>query len=122
MRRWAYIAVTLVLAIAGCSAAALGGRRVGDIALGCGVAWIVQAVSFWLLAGGLERGTRVTRVWIAGMAGRVGAGCLLWLLAEVAGRPTTEMMIAYGLTLVAFLLLEAGWLAVATADRTIRRT
>jgi hypothetical protein len=30
-------------------------------------------------------------------------------------------MIAYGMALVVFLLLEAGWLAVTTADRTVRR-
>ncbi len=116
MRRGAYLAATLGLVLAACAAAAVGGRGVVAVATGCGIAWAVQAVSFWLLAGGLGRGDRVMRVWVVGMAARVGTGVLVWILARVAGAPTRDLMVSYGLALVVFLLLEAGWLAVATAD------
>jgi hypothetical protein len=122
VKRAGYLAVTLVVAAAGTVATAIGGRPVLSVAVGVSAAWIVQAVSFWVLAGGLERGDRITRVWLAGIAGRFGAGVLVWALAALAGAPTRELMIAYGMALVAFLLLEAGWLAVTTADPRVRRT
>ena len=121
MKRSAYLWVSLALAVAGSVAAIVGGHVAAPVVLGAGAAWIVQAVSFWLLAGGLERGDRITRVWVTGMAGRFGAGILVWVLAALAGKPTRVLMIAYGMALVVFLLLEAGWLAVTTADRTVRR-
>jgi len=111
----------LALAVAGSVAAIVGGHAAVPVVLGAGAAWIVQAASFWLLAGGLERGDRITRVWVTGIAGRFGAGILVWALAALAGAPTRVLMIAYGMALVVFLLLEAGWLAVTTADRTVRR-
>jgi len=122
MRRIGYLLVTLLLCVGGAVAAIVGGHPVLAVVAGVGTAWLVQAVSFWFLAGGLERGEVVTRMWVAGIAGRLGVGILLWVLAALAGAPTRVLMIAYGMTLVAFLLLEAGWLAVATADRTVRRT
>ena len=122
MKRAGYLAVTLIVAAAGTAASAIGGHPVLPVATGVSAAWIVQAVSFWALAGGLESGDRVMRVWMAGIAGRFGAGVLVWALAALAGAPTRALMIAYGMALVAFLLLEAGWLALTTADPTVRRT
>jgi hypothetical protein len=121
VKRAAYLWVSLTLAFVGSAAAIAGGHAVASVVLGVGAAWIVQAASFWLLAGGLERGDRVTHVWITGIAGRFGVGILVWVLAALAGAPTKVLMIAYGMALVVFLLLEAGWLAVTTADRTVRR-
>ncbi len=122
MRRAGYLLITLLLCVAGAVAAIVGGHPALSVVTGAGVAWIVQAVSFWFLAGGLERGEVVTRTWVAGIGGRFGVGILLWVLAALAGAPTQVLMIAYGMALVAFVLLEAGWLAVATADRTVGRT
>jgi len=122
MKRAGYLWLSLAAATAGVVAAIVGGRPALPVVLGAGSAWIVQAASFWALAGGLQRGERVTRAWVAGIAGRFGAGVLVWALAALAGAPTRDLMIAYGMALVAFLLLEAGWLAVTTADRTVRRT
>jgi hypothetical protein len=122
VKRAGYLAVTLFVAAAGTVAAAIGGHPVLPVAAGVSVAWIVQAPSFWVLAGGLERGDPITRAWLAGIAGRFGAGVLLWALVALAGAPTRALMIAYGMALVAFLLLEAGWLAVATANPMVRRT
>lgn len=121
MMRVAYVAVTFLLAAAGTAAAIAGGRPSLPLVVGVGAAWLVQAVSFWGLAGGLRTGARVMGFWIAGIAARVGTGVALWALAALAGAPTRTMMIGYGLALVAFLLLEAAWLAVATADSRGRR-
>ena len=122
MKRGAYVALTAVLTAAAAVAAGVGGHPVLAVALGAGTAWLVQAFSFWILAAGLESGKKITRAWVAGMSARFGVGITVWGLAALAGAPTRTLMIAYGLALVAFLLLEAGWLAVATADRTVRKT
>ena len=120
MKRAGYLAVTLILAATGIAAAVAGGNPAWQVTLGAGVAWVVQAISFWALAGGLAAGERVARIWITGIAGRFLAGVLVWALAALAGAPTRTLMIAYGMALVAFLLLEAGWLAVTTADPKVR--
>ena len=122
MKRGAYVALMALLAAVGVVAAAVGGHSVLAVAIGAGTAWLVQAFSFWILAGGLESGKKITRVWIAGMGARFGVGIAVWGLAALAGAPTRTLMIAYGMALVAFLLLEAGWLAVTTADHTVRKT
>jgi len=121
VKRAGYLWVTLALAAAGVTAATVGGHPAVPVAIGAAIAWTVQAGSFWLLATGLERGESITRVWAAGMAARFGIGILVWGFGMLAGAPTRALMIAYGMALVVFLLLEAGWLAVTTADRTVRR-
>ena len=122
MNRAGYLAVTLVLTVAGTVAAAVGGHTALPVGVGTGLAWCVQAASFWLLAGSLQRGEPVMRVWVAGIASRFGVGVVVWLLAALAGAPTRELMMAYGLALAVFLIVEAGWLAVATAGKTARGT
>jgi len=120
LNRAGYLGVTLAVAGAASVAAITGGYPALPVVLGAGTAWIVQAVSFWLLAGRLATGDPVTRIWITGIAGRFGTGILVWALAALAGAPTRVLMIAYGMALVVFLLLEAGWLAVMTAGPAIR--
>jgi hypothetical protein len=120
LNRAGYLWATLALAGAASVAAIIGGYPALPVVLGAGTAWIVQAVSFWLLAGGLASGDPVTRIWVTGIAGRFGIGILVWALAALAGAPTRVLMVAYGMALVVFLLLEAGWLAVMTADPAIR--
>ena len=122
MRRAAYVGFTAALTGAGVVAAAVGGHAPASVAIGAGVAWIVQSFSFWVLAGGLESGRKIVRVWVAGMGARFGVGVALWGLAALAGAPTRALMISYGMALVAFLLMEAGWLAVTTADRKVHTT
>jgi hypothetical protein len=119
--RVAYLIVTLLLAVTGTTAAVVGGRQAVPLAVGVFVAWIVQAASFWVLAGGLAAGRGVMAPWIGGIAARLGVGVVLWTVALLARVPTRELMVGYGLALVAFLLLEAVWLAVATADSRDRR-
>ena len=65
MRRAGYLWVTLALTAGGVTAAIVGGHPAAPVAIGAGIAWIVQAGSFWLLATGLERGESITRVWAA---------------------------------------------------------
>ena len=122
MKRAGYLLVTLTLTAAATIAAALGGHSGVAVGVGAGIAWLVQAGSFWLLAGSLDAGRPVMRVWVAGIASRFGAGVLVWLLAALAGAPTRELMIAYGLALAVFLIVEAVWLAVATSNTTAGRT
>jgi hypothetical protein len=112
LRRAAYLVVTLFIAVAGWAATVAGGFEPVAVGVGVGAAWTIQAGSFWVLAGGLARGDRVLRVWAGGMASRVGGLLLLWIGAWLAGAPAREPVVAYAFALVAFLLLEAGWLAV----------
>ncbi len=122
MKRLGYLGVTLGLVALSTAAAVVGGRFGLAVGIGAGFAWIVQAASFWFLAGRLEDGQPVMRVWVTGIATRFGAGVLLWLLAVLAGAPTRELMMAYGLALAVFLIVEAGWLAVITSKPTTSRT
>jgi hypothetical protein len=121
LRRAAYVVVTLILAAAGSAAAIVGGQPAPPVIVGIGLAWAVQAASFWWLAGGLGAGQLVTGLWIVGISARLGTGVVLWALAALAGVPARTLMMGYGLALVAFLLLEAGWLAVVTAGARGRR-
>jgi hypothetical protein len=118
VKRAGYLAVTLLLTVVAIVAFSVGGHAGGAIAVGAGIAWGVQAGSFWLLAGRLERGGPALRVWVLGIVLRFGVGLFVWLLAVLAGAPTRELMVAYGLALAAFLMVEAGWLAVATSRTT----
>lgn len=100
----------------------------------CGVAWIVsvslgaepglgigivaagalQAAIFWQLAGRLAAGGDVTGIWVGGMVLRLG------MFAVVSGLALgTEMLpravgVGFAFCLIALVLLEATWLAVAT--------
>ena len=85
-----------------------------DLAIGVVGAGVLQSVLFWRLAGLLAGGRDATRAWVGGMALRFGT------FAAVSGVAlgTTLLSRAFGLGfafgLIAFVLLEALWLAVAS--------
>ena len=111
--RVAYVATTVLLAVAGGAAAVAGGADGRQVAAGLALAVAVQAASFWPLASALETGRPATVAWVAGMAARVGGLMLLWALSALAGLGR-EVVLAYAFALVAVLMLEAVWLALAT--------
>lgn len=110
--RGGYLAATAAVVGGGVVVAERAGlAAVSDLALGAGAAWLLQGVSYWWLAGALGRAARAVRPWVAGIALRLGG---LAVLAVAGGAPELsrrELLIAYLLTLVALLLLEAAWLA-----------
>lgn len=129
LRRAGYAAAALALALVGWLAGMRGGYGAASLAIGLGAAWAVQAASFWLLAGALERGERAMSFWTAGIAARLGGMAALWGLLRLAGEPTRQPVVAYAFALVAFLLLEAAWLtwlrpgraSIASRDAPSRR-
>lgn len=79
-------------------------------------AWAIQAAAFWPLWGRIRRGERALRVWVAGIAVRVAGLGALVVAAAPAGLDPAPAAVAYGLTIVVLLWVEAWWLARATAD------
>jgi hypothetical protein len=119
LRRGAYLATAAGLAVAGWAAAAAGGAAAAEAAIGLVLAWSVQAASFWPLAGSLAAGRPATTAWVGGMTARVGGLALLWALSALSGGRGRTVVLAYAFALVAYLVLEAAWLAVAArGDRT----
>lgn len=116
-RRLAYLVATGLAALVGWALATrAAGWRGGDVAVGLGAAWAVQAVSFWKLAGTLWSGGDALRTWVAGIAARAGGLAVVWAAARAAGRDGPDLVGSYALALVVFLLAEAGWLAVPGRD------
>jgi hypothetical protein len=105
--------LTGIAALVGGIAATVGGADSKSVAVGLGFAWAVQAASFWPLAGALEARRPVVVPWAAGMAARFGGLASLWAISALSGRGR-EAVLAFAFALVAFLLLEAVWLAVVT--------
>lgn len=109
--RIGYLAACAVVAIgvwAGADAAGLGDAR--SLGAGSGLAWVLQAAAFSLLVRALERQERVVPVWIGGIGVRLGG---LAVAAVAGGRPgwdRIDMVLAYAVTMVLFLMLEAVWL------------
>jgi hypothetical protein len=106
-----YALATLALVAIGLGLAV---RRPGldtsTVTAGALAAWIVQAASFWRLVASLAAGRNALRVWIGGIAARVGG----FVVAAVAAASTSvgnELPLAYGVTLVILLLVEAVWLS-----------
>lgn len=108
--RLAYLATTLLAAAAGTAATALAGGPAAAVGAGSGLAWAVQAPAVWLLGAGLARGERVTGRWAAGLAARVAGIAPAALAAPALGVSRGGAIAAYGAAMVAFLLMEAGWL------------
>lgn len=106
------MAVTAVLALAAVGAAwnALEPAAAGAATAGLVTAWSVQAAAYWTLAGRLARGGEVLRVWVAGIAARVAGLAVLAAAAGPAGWPTATVVVAYGVAVVAGLMLEVFWL------------
>lgn len=109
--RGAYLAVTASTAAAGGAAARaleLGSPRA--VWLGVAAAWLLQAPSFWYLAGALDRGDPVLRDWVGGMALRLGGLALIGVAGTAAGIRARDAAVAYVAALLAFLALEVVWL------------
>lgn len=119
LRREAWLAVSAGLAGAGWAAAVTGGAGAREAAIGLSLGWAVQAAAFWPLAGALAAGRPATAAWIGGMTARAGGLAVLWALSALSGGRGRTVVLAYAFALVAYLMLEAAWLAVATrGDRT----
>jgi hypothetical protein len=82
----------------------------GTLAAGVLAAWIVQVVSFWRLVETLAAGRNALRVWIGGIAARVG-GFVVAAVAAASMSVGSDVPLGYGLTLVILLLVEAVWLS-----------
>jgi len=109
-----YLGVTLGL-LAGGSAVVLAtapDRRAGWLAGGV-AAWLVQAPAYWVLVGRLESGLDATGPWLGGIGARFGGLALLAAGSWALGLPMGPVALAYGIAMVAFLILEAIWLAVS---------
>lgn len=104
--------VTALLALAGTVAARalLDPTTAGAAAVGLGAAWAVQAGAYWTLAGRLASGRRALGVWVGGVAARIAGLAVLVVAAGPAGWPTATVVVAYGVGVVAGLMLEVLWL------------
>lgn len=109
--RIGYLALCGVLAGGvGATAAAVGLGDARSVAVALGLAWVLQSPAFWLLDRALERQERVVSIWVGGMGVRLGG---LAVAAVAGGRPGWErvdMVLAYAVVMVLFLMLEALWL------------
>lgn len=118
------MAVTAVLALAGAVAAraVLDPAVAGAAAVGLGAAWAVQAGAYWSLAGRLASGRRVLGVWVGGIAARIAGLAVLVVAAGPAGWPMATVAVAYGVGVVAGLMLEVLWLWKAPGRTPARTT
>lgn len=108
--RLAYLTCTLVATALGTVTVATSGGPTSAVAMGAGLAWLVQAPAAWTLAGGLARGERVAGRWAAGLGARVAGAGVTVLAAPLVGVGRRPALVAYAAAMVAFLLGEAGWL------------
>jgi hypothetical protein len=100
----------------GCAAAVPAGAPAVEAWTGGLSAWAVQTAAFWPLWGRIRRGERALRVWVAGIAARLAGLGVLVVAAAPAGLDPAPAAVAYGLTIVVLLWVEAWWLARATTD------
>lgn len=114
-RALGYAIVTLVGA--GVAVALVGGPA--ERAWGIWMAWVIQAAAFWRLDAALAGRRDATRAWVGGMAVRAGGLVVTGALAMM-DRASTDLPVAYGITMLVLLLAEAGWLA-RDLSRTARR-
>ena len=112
--RGAYAAVTLLLAGIGWVLALRLDMDPTASAGGLLVAWSVQNATFWPLAGALAAGRPAGAPWIGGMVARALGLAVFWLVSLATGPRGRDFVLTYAFALVAYLLLEAAWLAVAT--------
>jgi hypothetical protein len=111
-RRLGYLAFTwALLAVGSAAVLASGSGRSGSLIIGALVAWLIQAPAYWVLLDRLERGLDATRPWLAGMAARFGGLALLAVVSWTTRLPLGPVAVAYVIAMIAFLLLEAAWLA-----------
>jgi hypothetical protein len=111
-RRLAYLAATLgLLALGSGYVMATGAERAFPWIAGGLTAWLIQAPAYWVLVDRLERGLDATRPWFAGMGARLGGFAILAVASWVTDLPAGPIAAAYGMAMIAFLILEAVWLA-----------
>lgn len=84
------------------------------LGIGVVIAGMVQAAVFWQLAGRLASGGDATGVWIGGMAARLGMFAVVSGLALGTDVLPRSVGLGFAFGLIALVLLEATWLAVAT--------
>lgn len=107
-----YPAVTLLATTAGVWTATRAGLgRPGAVIAGTGAAWAIQAAAIWALVSALDAGRPVARVWVAGIGARLGGLALVAVVGVTTSLPVEDLSLAYGVEILALLLLEAGWLA-----------
>jgi len=85
-----------------------------DLALGVLTGGVLQAALFWRLAGLLAGGRNATGAWVAGIAVRFGAFAVVSGLALGTTMLSRAFGLGFAFGLIAFVLLEAFWLAVAS--------
>ena len=115
--RIGYLAATLGLLALGSGYLLATGteRRVAWVTGGL-TAWLIQAPAYWVLVGRLERGLDATRAWLAGMGARLGGFAVLAVASWVTDLPAGPIAAAYGMAMIAFLVLEAVWLAILRSN------
>lgn len=106
-----YVVGTLLGTMAGLWAAVQAGLgHAGAVIAGTGTAWTIQAAAIWALVGVLDAGRSALRVWLAGIGARLGGLALVVLVGVTTALPLGDLSLAYGVEILALLLLEAGWL------------
>lgn len=114
MRPWSrvgYLLATATVTVAGgLTAAALDAGSPRAVAAGLSVAWVLQAPSFWRLAGTLARGEPAVREWVGGIALRLGGLAVVAAAGAATGLAARDAAVAYVAALMAYLALEAVWL------------
>ncbi len=110
--RLGYLAATLALLALGSGyLLATEAERTIPWIVGGLTAWLIQAPAYWVLVNRLERGLDATRPWLAGMGARLGGFAILAVATWVTDLPAGPIAAAYGMVMIAFLVLEAVWLA-----------
>lgn len=110
--RLGYLVLTLGLLLVGSAVVlASGSARSGLLIAGALVAWLIQAPAYWILLDRLERGLDATRPWLAGMAARFGGLALLAVASWTTPLTLGPVAVSYVIAMIAFLILEAAWLA-----------
>ena len=116
--RPSYLSITLALAAGAWWAVSREGTLDPTLAgIGLAVAWLIQAVAFVTLTRALESGGSAVRPWVLGMTARGAGLAVLWIAARAIGIDGFDLVVPYALALLAFLLLEAGWLAASSSSR-----
>lgn len=113
----AYVGATLVLVVAGVAAALAAGAPGSETVAGAAAAWTIQAAAIWKLAGVLDGRASAVSVWAAGMGARLAGLAGAWLGGSATALERDALILAYGVTVLVLLLLEAGWLARRNVGR-----
>jgi len=72
-------------------------------------AWVIQGVAFRGLVKALDARRDATRAWLGGIWGR-SAGLVALGAASFAGLASPDLPVAFALTMLVLMLVEAAWL------------